>query len=590
MRGGEMNERAADRTGRGAERAADRTGSGAERPDRVLPLPRLAPELDAAADALDDALGRCGALHESFIRHATADPGTHRRDVILGDELRHRRIQVMLQAAGGLAEALREDAAQAHARFPQVDTSGTRLPPEPPSDDPYAVALWWDDLDEPDRELVAHRLGNWCGRTDGLPADVRHRANVAQLAEEIHARASSIADEIAAAEGPDESAKTAPPDAGGTGDVGDARDFGDTRDFGDAGDAGDPGGAKDAGDAAAAAGSDPAGSLGDAATPEADPRDDAEEQARADLRGLLKLRALLSPPGTGLGVPDSVVPAESLAELGDVTTPLDLRGLYLLDAGAFPLKAAFVLGDLSLAHTVILHVPGTTTTVDLRLYREATWMSALRDEAGRILGEERGGTDAVAVVDWIGYQAPYDVASRRALGESGLRWLVPGEAVNDRYAREAAPSLIRFARGLRAVVGPQVRLVASGHSYGASVLGLALRETSVFDACMVAGCPGLFTDDVSKLQIPPGQMYASVATGDVVARLGIFGPDVAKLPGAQLVAPVPHLATYPDGGRSWTKLNMGHESYYERGSSLLHDLASIAVGQQVRQRWPAWAT
>lgn len=545
MRGGEMNERAADRTGPGAERAAAGTGSGAERPDRVLPLARLAPELDAAADALDDALGRCVALHESFIRHASADPGTHRRDLILGDELRHRRIQVMLHTAGGLAEALREDAAQAHARFPQVDTSGTRLPPEPPSDDPYAVALWWDDLDEPDRELVAHRLGNWCGRTDGLPADVRHRANVAQLAEEIHARASSIADEIAAAEGPDDTADPVPTDVGDTGDP---------------------------------------------AAPEADPRDDAEEQARADLRGLLKLRALLSPPGTGPGVPESVVPAESLAELGDVTTPLDLRGLYLLDAGAFPLKAAFVLGDLSLARTVILHVPGTTTTVDLRLYREATWMSALRDEAGRILGEERGGTDAVAVVDWIGYQAPYDVASRRALGESGLRWLVPGEAVNDRYAREAAPSLIRFARGLRAVVGPQVRLVASGHSYGASVLGLALRETSVFDACMVAGCPGLFTDDVSKLQIPPGQMYASVATGDVVARLGIFGPDVAKLPGAQLVAPVPHLATYPDGGRSWTKLNMGHESYYERGSSLLHDLASIAVGRQVRQRWPAWAT
>ena len=541
MREGEMN-----------ERAAERKGSGADRPDQVLPLPRLAPELEGAADALEDALTRCGALHESFIRQAIADPGTHRRDITLGDQLRHRRIQVMLHTAGGLAEALREDAAQARARFPHVDTSGTRLPPEPPSDDPYAVALWWDDLDEADRELVAQRLGNWCGRTDGLPADVRHRANMAQLAEEIHARASSVADEIAAAEGPDSS--------------------------------GEPHDREAEAEAQSERGETPRH------PPEADPRDDAEEQARADLRGLLKLRALFSPQGTSLGVPDSVVPAEALAALGDVTTPLDHRGLYLLDAGSFPLKAAFVLGDLSLAQTVILHVPGTTTTVDLRLYREATWMSALRDEAGRILGQERGGRDAIAVVDWIGYQAPYDVASRRALGESGLRWLVPGEAVNDRYAREAAPSLVRFARGLRAVVGPQVRLVASGHSYGASVLGLALRETSVFDACMVTGCPGLFTDDVSKLQIPPGQMFTAVATGDVVARLGIFGPDVAKLPGVQLVAPVPHLASYPDGGRTWTKLNMGHESYYERGSSLLHDLASIAVGRQVRQRWPAWAT
>ncbi|MEP7160857.1 MAG: alpha/beta hydrolase [Dermatophilaceae bacterium] len=466
-----------------------------------------------------------------------------RREAALGDELRHRRIQVMLHAAGGLADLLREDARQAQARFPLVDTSGTRLPPEPPSDDPYAVALWWDDLDEPDRHLVTRRLGNWCGRADGLPADVRHQANITHLAEEIHTRAGNITEEIAAADSDE-----APQDP--RGDV----------------------------------------THGEGAL---DPRD-TDERANADLRGLLKLRALFSlpdaEPGTDLGIPESVMSAESFAALDDVTTPLDRRGLYLLDARRSPLKTAVVLGDLARAHTVILHVPGTTTTVDLRLYREATWMSNLRDEAGRILGQDVGGSEGIAVVDWIGYQAPFDVASRRALGESGLRWLVPGEAVDDRYAREAAPSLARFARGLRASVGPQVRLVASGHSYGASVLGLALRETSVFDAFIVAGCPGIFTDDIKTLKVPPGETFAAVGTGDVVARLGIFGPDAARLPGVQLVAPVPHLATYPDGSRAWTKLNMGHESYYDRGTSLLHDIAAAAVGRQVPHRWPAWAT
>ncbi len=544
---------------------ADATHADQPRPDQLRPVPRLGPELQASAGRLDEVLSQCAALHESFMRQThdsrargDAPSGAKqrgRREAALGDELRHRRIRVMLHAAGGLADLLREDARQAQARFPLVDTSGTRLPPEPPSGDPYAVALWWDDLDEPGRHLVTHRLGNWCGRADGLPAEVRHQANITHLAEEIHTRMGAMTDEAAAADS-DDAAQVRRDDV--------------THDEGIL-----------------------------------DPRD-TDERARADLRGLLKLRALFSvpawgpawgpgsgpstDPGTDLGVPESVMPGESFAALDDVTTPLDRRGLYLLDARRSPLKTAVVLGDLARAHTVILHVPGTTTTVDLRLYREATWMSNLRDEAGRILGENGGGSEGIAVVDWMGYQAPLDVATRRPLGASGLHWLVPGEAVDDRYAREAAPSLARFARGVRASLGPQVRLVASGHSYGASVLGLALRETSAFDAFILAGCPGIFTDDITTLKIPPGQTFAAVGTGDVVARLGIFGPDAARLPGVQLVAPVPHLATYPDGSRAWTKLNMGHESYYDRGTSLLHDIAAVAVGRHVPHRWPAWAT
>lgn len=495
------------------------------------PVVRLSRELDRAADALDRALARCAELHGQFLRQAEGRRDWGHVEETLSDELRHRRLKVMFMTVDAMPELIRAEGAQAAARFPDVAATGERLPLVPRSDDPEVVADWWHGLSNQDRAIVVERLSHWCGRTDGIPAEVRHRANMAILADEIHARAAGIQEEMAAAAAPD-------------------------------------------------GGPLPGGGM----------TESVEDRERRDLRGLLKLRALFSPPEADLGVPNSVVPAEYLAALDEITTPLRQRGLYLLDAQAYPLRTAVVLGDLPLAHTVILHVPGTTTSVDLRLYREATWMSALREEAGRIAGAALGGADGVAVVDWIGYQAPYDVAARRALGESGLRWIVPGEAVDDRYAREAAPLLVQCARGLRALIGPHVRLVASGHSYGASVLGLAMQETDVFDAAIITGCPGLFTDDVDTLKLPEGKLYAAVATGDIVTRLQIFGPDVAKMPGVKLLGAVPHLASYPDGGRAWTRLNMGHESYYDRGSSLLNDLAAAAVGEEPPSRWPAWAT
>ncbi|GAB78420.1 hypothetical protein AUCHE_09_00260 [Austwickia chelonae NBRC 105200] len=492
---------------------------------------RLSQELSSAADELDRVLGRAAALHEEFVRQAGSAHGWDRWEETLTDELRHRRLRMIFLTVDSLADLLRTEADEAATRFPDVDAAGSRLPRIPAGEHPAQVARWWAALPPADRRLVIDRLGHWSGRTDGLPCRVRHEANMATLAEEIHLRAADISDEVAAAAGP-----------------------------------------------------------GDGPIPLGHGIDDADERARRDLRGLLKLRALLAPAGDEPRIPESVVPAESLAALEEITTPWEQRSLYLLDARTYPLRTAVVLGDLERAHTVIVHVPGTTTTVDLRLYREAMWMSALREEAGRVAGEDRGGADGIAVVDWIGYQAPYDIATRQALGKSGIRWLVPGEAIDERYAREAAPLLGDCAEGLRALTGPDIRLVASGHSYGASVLGLALQQTDVFDACLVTGCPGLFTDDLSALKVPSGQVYAAVATGDFIPRLGIFGPEVSKLAGVKPLAPMPHLATYPDGSRTWTRLNMGHESYYDRGSSLLHDLASAAVGVEPPSRWPSWAT
>lgn len=290
-----------------------------------------------------------------------------------------------------------------------------------------------------------------------------------------------------------------------------------------------------------------------------------------DLRGLLKIKQLFTPTAE--------LDASEAAALAEVTTPLPERFLYLLDARSYPLKTAIVHGDLDQARYVVLHVPGATTTVDLRLFREAAWMSALRDETARFEVDPA----QVAIVDWIGYHAPVDIATRRRLGDSGMKVLVPGEASDERYAREAAPWLAECARGLRAIAPPGARLVASGHSYGASVFGLALQQTDVCDAAMVCGCPGLFVQKASALKLPAGALYAAVAPADVVGVLGIFGGDVLAIKGIQQLSP---LARAVSTGSGWAFLRMplGHESYYSRGTTLLYSLAAIVVGRTEKVR------
>lgn len=316
--------------------------------------------------------------------------------------------------------------------------------------------------------------------------------------------------------------------------------------------------------------------------------EEPSEEEQRDLRGLIKLRALLNPALQGDDGRDAAGPKgledRTLAALDKVTVPLHERFLYLLDASDYPLKTAIVFGDLEQAPNVVLHVPGATTTVDLRLFREAQWMSNLRAEAARYAG----GPEGVAIVDWIGYQAPYDIAVRRALGDSHLPLLMPGEAADDRYARAAQADLIRCAKGVRALMAPHGRLVASGHSYGGSVVGLALAGTDVFDAAMVSGCPGLFTNTLDTLQLPPDVMFVAVSPGDVIPLLGIFGGQILQIPGIRFLSPYARPIVHPDGTRALLMPTFGHESYYNLGTSTLQGFAAVAAGALDRVKTASW--
>ncbi len=488
----------------------------------------LAGALERSADALEEAVRAAREVHGQYARLVDAERSWARLDDAIGEQIRRRRTEVGLTGATDLVQSLRHEARHVATRHPEVDRQGRPLPPRPPSEEPEAVRDWWQGLTPGQQEEVLAAEPAWVGRADGLPAGVRHTANLRVLDAEIARR----------------------------------------------------GGA-------------------DAAHPGPEPQRDAPtvEEVR-DLRGLLKLRAFFDEPTDAISVS---VPGSVPGATPDAIPGAHERSLYLLDASAYPLKAAIVLGDLDTAQTVVLHVPGTTTTVDLRLEREVTWLGALREEAGRL----RGGRERVAVVDWIGYHAPYDVATRRALGDSGMRVLVPGEASDDRYARAAAPDLVRCARGLRAILGPDCRLVASGHSYGASVVGLALARTDAFDAAVVAGCPGLFAASAAELRLPPGALFAAVAPGDLIGFLGVFGPQVLAMEGVRILSPFPRLYTYPalpgsderPARRVLLRQVWGHESYYHPGSATLLGLAAAAVDapeaiRTISARWAlaTWST
>lgn len=277
---------------------------------------------------------------------------------------------------------------------------------------------------------------------------------------------------------------------------------------------------------------------------------------------------------------------EDLSGLQALSVLPDDAQLYLLDVRSGPVRAGVLLGSLDTASGVLVHVPGATTTVAYRLERELTWLNAVRDEVGRTTGE-RG---SVSVLDWIGYQTPLDIAVRRDLGDTGLRWITPGQATDDRYAREGAPSLQRCLRGLR-TVAPDARLVASGHSYGGSVIGLALltAEETLVDAMVVTGCPGLFATSVSALQAPDEEVYAFVAAGDLIARLGMFGVETAKVEGIRLLSPVARMVVDADGARRFLRPPVGHEDYYTPGTTSLAAVAAVATGLPARIKTVPWS-
>ncbi|AHD23324.1 alpha/beta hydrolase [Rhodococcus pyridinivorans SB3094] len=295
-------------------------------------------------------------------------------------------------------------------------------------------------------------------------------------------------------------------------------------------------------------------------------------QLRAELDAMFLGGTVIGSLGvTGLftdadaGLEQTVRKIEALAAI-DATLAHGDRQLLALDLSGREAMAAVAVGDVDTAEHLAVFVPGAGSTVQGNLQGYDTQVAALRDAARLHL---TGGDPSVAAVTWLNYQAPQ--------WGWGLAF-TERSPVSDLAARIAAPRLVDFLDGIAASRPDDPRITTVGHSYGAVVSGLALRETGAVDAAVFVGAPGIGTGDVTDLRIPPGSAYLVEAERDIVADVGTFGGDPSFLDG------LTHLPAGPGTTTAGVPLAgiTGHSSYLTPGTSSSHHIAGVVAGTAER--------
>jgi len=277
------------------------------------------------------------------------------------------------------------------------------------------------------------------------------------------------------------------------------------------------------------------------------------------------------------GLEQTVRKIEALDAI-DATLAHGDRQLIALDLSGREAMAAVAVGDVDTADHLAVFVPGAGSTVQGNLQGYDAQVAALRDSARLHLTDDSArlhltdhtdGDPSVAAVTWLNYQAPH--------WGWGLAF-TERSPVSDLAARIAAPRLVDFLDGIAASRPDDPRITTVGHSYGAVVSGLALRETGAVDAAVFVGAPGIGTGDVTDLRIPPGSAYLVEAECDIVADVGTFGGDPSFLDG------LTHLPAGPGTTTAGVPLAgiTGHSSYLTPGTSSSHHIAGVVAGTAER--------
>ncbi|MBL8924867.1 MAG: hypothetical protein JNM77_01330 [Pseudonocardia sp.] len=234
------------------------------------------------------------------------------------------------------------------------------------------------------------------------------------------------------------------------------------------------------------------------------------------------------------------------------------RSVLLLDLDRPHPRAAVAVGDVDTAEHVAVLTPGFGTTVRSGLGAEEETVAALRDRSLSALGGAGRGGESVATVAWLGYDVPVGVVavSTPDAGRSG------------------GADLARFYDGIDASRRTDPHLTALGHSYGSVTTGYALQQAHGVDDAVVFGSPGLGTDHVDDLHVPPGHTGVVEAPWDPVADLGWFGDDPNRLDGVTGLSARP--ATLPDG--SATAGSVLHADYLTPGTTSQFNIAATVAG------------
>lgn len=208
-------------------------------------------------------------------------------------------------------------------------------------------------------------------------------------------------------------------------------------------------------------------------------------------------------------------------------------------------QVAEVFGAIDTAGSVAIYVPGMGSDIE---NFDSSVASRARNLylAAMARHPERG----VAVVAWLGYDAPDALPSIEAVGVG--------------RAREGGRNLSRTVAGLALAADQDLTLVA--HSYGTVAVGAALRGGVRARRVLVMGSPGMLIDRAEQLG-REGQtgMYTMEAPGDLVADLERFGSD-------------PN-----DSDSGFTRLETGgrgHSTYLTAGSISVANAAALVVGDE----------
>jgi hypothetical protein len=266
------------------------------------------------------------------------------------------------------------------------------------------------------------------------------------------------------------------------------------------------------------------------------------------------------------------------------------RQLLVLDSSGERVKAAIARGNVDTAAHVAVFTPGMTSTVQDSMVGYDDQLDLLRREAQNQAGKYGDGGQ-VAVVTWIGYEAPQ-------WGET----LDPSDSVaGEAAARRGAAPLAGFLNGLTASRSDDPHLTALGHSYGSTTTGLALQQAHGVDDVVFFGSPGIGTSEVADLHVPAGSAYVLEASWDGVADVGRFGTDPNQLEGVTNLSAREQTVD----GRVLTEVT-GHTNYLAEGSTSQYNLGVIVAGTPQRaivggnsgmgdwlrkpENWDVWGT
>ncbi|GAA2843452.1 alpha/beta hydrolase [Crossiella cryophila] len=274
-----------------------------------------------------------------------------------------------------------------------------------------------------------------------------------------------------------------------------------------------------------------------------------------------KIKDLSMAPGADVATAGYRAKLEELDEVEKTLAKGD-RQLLVLDTGGNRLKAAIATGNVDTANHVAVFTPGMTSNVKDSISGYDDQMEELR-RVTRDESKRYGDGGSVAMVTWIGYEAPQtsEILSGNSVALEGS-------------ATRGAEKLSSFLNGIDASRKDDPHLTALGHSYGSLTTGLALQKDTGVDDVVFYGSPGLGTDNINDMKVPGGHAYMVEADRDIVADFGRFGGDPSDMAGLNRMSS--DEATLSDGRR--LERVTGHSDYMKPNSTSQYNMAVVIAG------------